>query len=1017
MKKLAGLILLLMASTALAGPIGPPAGNPILNTHFDQNAEFNVTTGTVRDNLFITSSTVITGNKVILSTLTLSGLGITLPDKTVLTSTTQFAGGGGGTNFQPQINALNVSTAALVVSTTSLQTQINNLNVSTAAIASSTGTLLTRLTQVGLDTATLRSALNQVATDTTTLNSNFPVSLSTNVISSLADTSLSSNVALRNSTQTFSGVDTFSNVAGSSSTYSVNASSMNLQSRSGFGGSIRFMNSGNQNSQLSFLTDAGAAMGNMGLLLNGYYRFVDDLSAPMIFQTNDVDRLRINYTGSVDVLSSATVQGAGGLGVTYNLNVGSMTGAGLTVCGDSTHAVSWNTAGDSKFGCQAITASGGGASFSLAIGTGGPNAFSGVITSSSNSTTELLFSSTAFNTSLITGGTVYVTPNFSSMTAMGNTFNGNNQLLQLSGSGLVGATQFPALSGDITTSGGSLATTAAATQANITKITSALTLGANANSVTISSNLVTNGTTIYANGNIGTSLTASLPVKTNAASVLVAAAVDLSGSEVTGALAAGRFPALTGDITNSAGSLATTLSNSIGNPHNWTGTATHTSSVTINNAVSMGSPANAVIISSNVITPGATFYQGGSIYLGPTFSASLPLQLDASRKMTAAAIDGSGSQFTGTIAAARMPALTGDMTTSAGAVATTAAATQTNITKISPAATLFLGSLGQTVSIASTSIMGSTTFYANGTVYGNGLTACGDSSHALSWSGGTYGCQAITGSAAAGGTTGNIQYNVGNAITGASDFNHFASTMVYSNQLILTSTMSVIIGNTVATSSSAQLEVMATGQTTNILILSTDTKGVPLVAVSTVPAVNPNDFILAVSSLNGTNILTVNNSGVVGIQNDGNQYLVFTSTGYMNTTDATTTSNSTTSVNGFGYHIPANQTWAFEYNLLITGPTNGIHFGFNGPAASTITAVAFGSTSAVGTFSAASILFLNNVESVVFNSASTSITMRITGTMQTSSTSGTCQLQWESVTSGNTSTIKAGSYFIARRIL
>lgn len=40
---------------------------------------------------------------------------------------------------------------------------------------------------------------------------------------------------------------------------------------------------------------------------------------------------------------------------------------------------------------------------------------------------------------------------------------------------------------------------------------------------------------------------------------ITANAVNLSGTNVTGTLAAGRFPALTGDVTNSAGSLATTV--------------------------------------------------------------------------------------------------------------------------------------------------------------------------------------------------------------------------------------------------------------------------------------------------------------------------------------------------------------------------------------------------------------------------------------------------------------------------
>lgn len=46
-----------------------------------------------------------------------------------------------------------------------------------------------------------------------------------------------------------------------------------------------------------------------------------------------------------------------------------------------------------------------------------------------------------------------------------------------------------------------------------------------------------------------------------ASQVLTANAVNLSGTNATGTLAAGRFPALTGDVTTSAGSLATTIAN------------------------------------------------------------------------------------------------------------------------------------------------------------------------------------------------------------------------------------------------------------------------------------------------------------------------------------------------------------------------------------------------------------------------------------------------------------------------
>jgi hypothetical protein len=59
---------------------------------------------------------------------------------------------------------------------------------------------------------------------------------------------------------------------------------------------------------------------------------------------------------------------------------------------------------------------------------------------------------------------------------------------------------------------------------------------------------------------------------------LLGSSIDLSGAEATGTLAAGRFPALTGDITTSAGSLATTLATTIPNPHTFTGAITFISS-------------------------------------------------------------------------------------------------------------------------------------------------------------------------------------------------------------------------------------------------------------------------------------------------------------------------------------------------------------------------------------------------------------------------------------------------------
>lgn len=61
--------------------------------------------------------------------------------------------------------------------------------------------------------------------------------------------------------------------------------------------------------------------------------------------------------GQAFLASSATVAGAGGAAVTYGLTVGTMTGAGLSTCGDSTHGLGWSAG---TFSCQSITGSGGG---------------------------------------------------------------------------------------------------------------------------------------------------------------------------------------------------------------------------------------------------------------------------------------------------------------------------------------------------------------------------------------------------------------------------------------------------------------------------------------------------------------------------------------------------------------------------------------------------------------------------------------------------------------------------------
>lgn len=567
------------------------------------------------------------------------------------------------------------------------QPQINALNVSTAAIGVSTGTLLTRLLQVGVDTQTLRS--------------NFPVSLSTNTMGtlqaaqfpaltgditttagSLATTAASTQGNIKNFTSPITDVSSHTVLGGGGLgvTYGATVGSITvtnltinqyvktdgtkqLASQSGVptsdltgtlaagqfpaltgdittsAGSLATTMAasiaGNKNwtgtatFQSSVTVNNAVLMGAAGQAVtissnvitpgatfyqNGSIRTGLTISLPvqtnasgfLVGQAIDLSATQATgilaaarfpaltgdmttvsgaiavtaassqgniktFTSPILMTSSLTVSSSLGAGVTYNLNVGSMTGGGLSACGDATHALSWNTAGDSLFGCQLIPGGGGGGGgSSLAVTTGTSSGFQGPPVSSP--TMVIIFDNATTAGALLASNTYFFTLRSSSVTLQGNTFNANNSLLLLDGSARVPA---------------------------------------------------------------------------------------------------GQFPVLTGDITTAGGALATTLAGSIANQHNWTGTATFQSSVTVNNAVFMGSPGNAVTISSNVITPGATIYQNGNINLGPGFSASLPLQLDANRKMVSLAVDGSGSQFTGTIAAARMPALTGDITTSAGAVATT----------------------------------------------------------------------------------------------------------------------------------------------------------------------------------------------------------------------------------------------------------------------------------------------------------------------------------------------------------
>jgi len=105
-------------------------------------------------------------------------------------------------------------------------------------------------------------------------------------------------------------------------------------------------------------------------------------------------------------------------------------------------------------------------------------------------------------------------------------------------SGTLQAAQFPALTGDATTTSGSLSVTISAGAVGLSKM----------------ANLAANS--IIGN-NTGSPAT---PAALTPSQVKTLLSISLS-SDVSGTLQAAQFPALTGDVTNSAGSLSTTISN------------------------------------------------------------------------------------------------------------------------------------------------------------------------------------------------------------------------------------------------------------------------------------------------------------------------------------------------------------------------------------------------------------------------------------------------------------------------
>jgi hypothetical protein len=225
--------------------------------------------------------------------------------------------------------------------------------------------------------------------------------------------------------------------------------------------------------------------------------------------------------------------------------------------------------------------------------------------------------------------------------------NAANGYAGLTASAFLAATQFPALTGDVTTAGGSLTTTLPniVTAATNTKIT------------------------FNAKGQ-------------------VTAGAQAQFSDIGGTLGATQFPALTGDVTTTAGSLSTTLPNIV--------TAATNTKITYNakGQVTAGAQAQFTDVGGTLGAVQFPALTGDVTTIAGSLNTTLPnivtaatntkITYNAKGQVTA----GAQAQFGdigGTLGAAQFPALTGDIATTAGSLTATlpnivTAATNTKIT-------------------------------------------------------------------------------------------------------------------------------------------------------------------------------------------------------------------------------------------------------------------------------------------------------------------------------------------------
>lgn len=285
--------------------------------------------------------------------------------------------------------------------------------------------------------------------------------------------------------------------------------------------------------------------------------------------------------------------------------------------------------------------------------------------------------------------------------------------------GQLASASFPTLTGDVTTTGGSLITAVANAAITNVKMANMSGLSAKVNpssSAGVPQDVVGTATQVLRVNGAGTSIAFG--------------AVDLTNaSAVTGQLIAGSFPVLTGDITTGGGALATTLKNT------GPGALGPLGSATVAPIVTIDAQGRVTAFTSATITPAlgsiTGFGTGVATALATNVgSAGAPVVLNGAGGTPSAITltNGTGlptTGLTGTLQVAQEPAHTGDATNTAGSLAMAVVKIQGQaVSSATPA-------VGQVLEYGQSSTWTPTTMFYNVISFGADPTGSADSTTAI----------------------------------------------------------------------------------------------------------------------------------------------------------------------------------------------------------------------------------------------------------------------------------------------